>query len=216
MVSSLFALAWPARCPACGRRAEPVCGECLGSVRAAPTVLPPAGIDAWAAAFAYEGVVRELVAQVKYRNARAALTWLASAAASVAPAPPDGAAVVVTWVPTATDRRRDRGFDHAELLARRVARRLSRPCRRLLGRGAGPPQTGRARAERLSGPALTARGAVPQAVLVVDDVATTGTSIRAAAAALRDAGASWVGAVTIARTPNQPSTRPPKRPNAYP
>src|SRR5680860_670374 len=156
MVSSLLALAWPARCPGCGRRAEPVCRECLASVRAAPRVRPPAGVDAWVAAFAYEGVVRELVAHVKYRNARAALAWLADAAAAVAPTPPPAVgAVVVTWVPTAPARRRDRGFDHAELLAGLVARRLMRPCRGLLGRGPGPvrpgpgPSAWRARPSRL-------------------------------------------------------------------
>lgn len=236
MVSSLLALAWPARCPGCGRRAEPVCRPCLASVRAAPVVAAPEGLDAWAAAFSYEGVVRELVAQVKYRNARAALDWLADAAAAVAPLPapalmpvgtvsddetPGPSDLVVTWVPTVVNRRRDRGFDQAELLAGRVARRLGRPCRRLLWRGAGPAQTGRARAERLSGPVLAARAGSPRAgspraVLVVDDVATTGASLRAAASALRTAGTGWIGAVTVARTPNPSSTRGPNRPNTCP
>jgi len=40
-------------------------------------------------------------------------------------------------------------------------------------------------------------------VLVVDDVATTGATLAAAAAALRAGGASGVGAATVARTPRR-------------
>ena len=50
--------------------------EHLHPPRPAP---PPVGVDAWCAAFAYEGVARELVARVKYRNVRAVVPWLAVA-----------------------------------------------------------------------------------------------------------------------------------------
>jgi predicted amidophosphoribosyltransferase len=48
---------------------------------------------------------------------------------------------------------------------------------------------------------FAARRRVPGHVLLVDDVATTGATLAAAARALRDAGASRVVAVTAARTP---------------
>jgi predicted amidophosphoribosyltransferase len=155
-------------------------------------------VDAWAAAFAYEGVARELVARVKYRRAHAATLWLADAMAPllVAPLP-----AVVTWAPTSPQRRRDRGFDHAEILARRVARQVRRPLRRLLVRLPGPAQTGRPAGDRRTGPRFSARGKVGPSVLVVDDVATTGATLAAAAAALRAAGAVRVVALTAARTP---------------
>jgi predicted amidophosphoribosyltransferase len=108
---------------------------------------------------------------------------------------------VVTWLPTSAARRRDRGFDQSALLARAVARRLRRPCRPLLRRQPGPPQTGRDRRARLTGPRLTARAAIAGTVLVVDDVVTTGASATAAAIALRAAGASRVLVVAAARTP---------------
>jgi predicted amidophosphoribosyltransferase len=171
-------------------------------MRAAPGAPPPDGIDAWAAPFAYEGVARELVARVKYRRLHAASGWLADAMVSlVVPAPP----VVITWAPTVPERRRSRGFDHAELLARHVARRLGRPVRRLLVRRPGPPQTGLPAAARRVGPAFAGRGRAPASVLVVDDVATTGATLAAAAAALRATGAETVVALTAARTP-PPST----------
>ncbi|MBL8777944.1 MAG: ribosome-associated translation inhibitor RaiA [Acidimicrobiales bacterium] len=146
---------------------------------------------------------RELVARTKYRNARSAVGWLAWAMASTI----DGGSIdvgaidVVTWAPTTPERRRERGFDQAELLARAVARHLGRPCRRLLRRAPGPAQTGRSRAERHHEVVLRAVGRPSRRVLVVDDVATTGATLTAVAAALRRAGTVEVWAVTAARTP---------------
>jgi predicted amidophosphoribosyltransferase len=201
MLSQLGALVFPAVCPGCGVAAEPVCGRCATSLAPAPGAPPPPGVDEWAAAFAYAGVARELVARLKYRNARAALAWLAPAVA-VAAATLDGRGSVVTWVPTTPRRRRDRGFDHAELLARATAAQLRLPVAGLLRRLPGPPQTGRPRAERRTGPRYAPRERpIPPAVLLVDDVSTTGASLSVAAVTLRGGGARYVRAVTVARTP---------------
>jgi ComF family protein len=159
----------------------------------------PADVDRCAAVLAYDGGGRELVARLKYRNARSTVRWLAvNMSALVDPRDID----VVTWVPTTGDRRRRRGFDQAELLARAVARRLGRPCRRMLIRGAGPAQTGRSSYERRTGPALAVRASGDaRRVLLIDDVITTGTTIAVAARALRTAGFAHVSVVAAARTP---------------
>jgi predicted amidophosphoribosyltransferase len=163
-----------------------------------PAAPPPPGVERWVALLAYDGVARELVARIKYRRAHAAVGWLADGMARVVGPPlPDA----VTWAPTTPRRRRERGFDHAELLARGVARALHRPVLRLLTRPDGPAQTGRPAAERRTGPRFGSVGGAPSAVLLVDDVATTGATLSAAAGALRSAGAETVLAVTAARTP---------------
>lgn len=191
-------------CPACGARGRAPCPACLGALRPAPALPPPPGIDACHALLAYEGVGREVVARLKHRNHRAALPGLARAAASLVD--PAGVAVV-TWAPTTPARRRARGFDHAELLARSVARALDRPCRRLLRRADGPAQTGRSAAERWAGPSFAARGrAAPGPVLLVDDVVTTGATVAAAARVLRAAGVARVEVLTISRTPLKATT----------
>jgi predicted amidophosphoribosyltransferase len=201
----LATLVFPLTCPGCGRDADPVCAECAAGLHEPPPASVPAGLDAWAAPFAYAGVARELVARVKYRGAHAVTEWLATGMAIVAPLPlPE----IVTWAPTTTARRRERGFDHAQLLAQQVARRLARPARPLLRRGDDRPQTGLPAAERRVGPCLIARNGVPASVLVVDDVTTTGATLAAAAAALRVAGATRVVALTAARTPPPGWNRP--------
>jgi competence protein ComFC len=198
---------FPLVCPGCGRRGDPLCAACAGLLRPAGPAPPPAGIDCWGAAFAYEGPAREVVARVKYRGARAAVPWLADAMADVlpVPAPTDAVLDVVTWAPTSRERRRRRGFDAAELLARAVARRIGVRCAGMLERAPGPPQTGRSGADRRRGPRFAARRVVPTAVLLVDDVTTTGATLSSAAAALRDGGSRVVVALTAARTP------PPRR-----
>jgi len=141
------------------------------------------------------------VARLKYRNARSALDWLAVVLAECASGF-DTAAPVVTWVPTTPARRRSRGFDHAELLARATARCLGLATTGLLRRLPGPPQTGRPRSERRDGPRFRPRTPrVPRSVLLIDDVSTTGASLSAAALTLRAAGARYVRAATVARTP---------------
>jgi len=183
----------------CGCRGPAPCAVCAADLDRAPALPPPAGADVCVALLAYEDAGRELIARLKYRNARSALRWLVvSMAALVGSMPIDA----VTWVPTTRVRRRDRGFDQAELLARGVARQLHVPCRPLLARAHGPPQTGRSGSERRVGPVLAARRArMPSHVLLVDDVITTGTTVSVAARTLRAAGVHRISVLAAARTP---------------
>jgi len=157
----------------------------------------PAGVDSCRAFLDYDGAARELVARLKYRNARGSVPFLARGMAAVVGEPVD----LVTWAPTTPARLRARGFDQARLLAKEVARDLGLPCRPLLRRAPGPAQTGRGAVARHAGPGFVARGPLAgRHVLLVDDVVTTGATVSAAAGALRGAGAATVHVVAAART----------------
>ncbi len=177
-----------------------MCAPCARGLRRAPAVRPPAGVDAWNDAFVYQGPLRELIATAKFRRAHAALEWLADTIVDTLPASSSGCDVV-TWPPTTRRRRRSRGYDQAELLARAVARRLRLPAVSLLVRSS-PAQAGRNRVERVGTPRFVcSRTLAGAAILIVDDVATTGATLTGAAAALRTAAAGRIEAAVAARKP---------------
>jgi ComF family protein len=116
----------------------------------------------------------------------------------------------VVPVPLHWRRRLARGYNQAERIARPLAGRLGLPCVQALARRrATPPQSLLGREERLANLRKAFRVPRPERVrglhiLLVDDVATTGATLDAAAAALKKAGAAAVTALVAGRTPLEP------------
>lgn len=111
--------------------------------------------------------------------------------------------VALVAVPAHPARRRSRGFDPAELLARALARRTGLPLVAALRRRAVPSrQLGADRETRRAAGRLgfEARGPAPRRAILVDDVHTTGATLSACARALKQAGCQRVVALTWART----------------
>jgi len=221
-LAELLALLAPPACAACrapvGRADALVCAACLRALPwlgrgSCPRCALPAhrrgGCPAGAASFerawaplAYDGPARALVAALKFRGA---LPLAGLMAAQVAANLPEAlrAADAVVPVPPQPARGRRRGYDPAALLAAGVAERLALPLvAALRRRDRAARQVGTARARRREPGRLHVEAIqrAPSAVLLVDDVHTTGATLEAAAAALRGAGVQRVAAVTYART----------------
>lgn len=153
----------------------------------------------------FGGDIAQAIIDWKYRRRTSLTAPFAESMVSMLVASGRGADIgVVTWAPTSVRRRRERGYDQSELLARAVARRLRRPCRCLLVRDTSEPQTGRSRRDRMEcGPHFRARpNRRVTSVLLVDDVTTTGVTLRRAEHALHSAGYIEVVPVALAHVPH--------------
>lgn len=211
----------PASCLGCGRPGIDLCPGCAAPLRAAPRprALGP-GAVVWSTAV-YDGVVRSALVAHKERGARSMTTALATALAAAVVAavhdvgPAHGVpAVALVPVPSSATAVRQRGDDTVLALARAAARLLRaagldaravaglRPRRpvadsRTLGAAARRRNLAGAFALR-PGAVRTLRG---RCVVVVDDVVTSGASMREAARALRAAGWPASSSATVAATP---------------
>ena len=162
----------------------------------------------------YEDSLVRAIVLLKFEEMDPLADWFADRLAEVVQqAPLDLPAEVIVPVPLHKDRHRERGFNQAELLSKRLARRLRlshqgvllvrkrpRPNKLLL--------TNRERWEAVRGAFATRPGSQVdnKRVLLVDDVMTTGATLDACAKALREAGATSVAGLTVARAILNPRT----------
>lgn len=149
----------------------------------------------------YRGGARALVRRMKIDAYRQACTIMARAMHESAPPLRN---VVVTSVPTAASRIRERGFDHSRLIAEEFARMRQLPYRQLLMRHGNAKQAGASKTKRLqqiSG-SYQVYGAVPtdQQILIIDDVTTTGATLTEVAKVLRQAEAKDINGLVFAQT----------------
>lgn len=124
---------------------------------------------------------------------------IVAAHALVASVPRPGGVLVP--VPMVRDRAAWRGVDAPRDLARRLAVLWQLPVHDALERVGSRPQRGRSASARRRNATRSFRATrtVPARVVLVDDVMTTGATLRACAARLREAGAEQVEAVTVTR-----------------
>jgi len=167
----------------------------------------------------YAGNLRKAILHLKFHGRGNLGHRLGALLERVWKALPEPDSDIVVPVPLHPSRRRERGFNQAELLAEGLVRRLRKEERfhglRLITGSlrrirATVPQVGlsvAARRENVSGVFSVARpeDVRNRTVVVVDDVMTTGVTLSACAAALKRAGASRVLALSLARaTPQFP------------
>ena len=206
---------WPDRhvCRACWGAVRPFSGPTCrcgypvppGQTQCAACALSPYSFGVGRSAFAYEAPVREIIHAFKYGRRRVLGAQLARRALQSAK-PRNN--VTLVPVPSHWRRRHQRGFNPAEDVAREIARALRLPMRRPLNKlrttAAQASLPARQRRENLRGafsirfgPTRWLSGA---RLCLVDDVATTMSTIRECAAVLMQAGAASVDFFTIART----------------
>jgi len=212
----LLDLLLPPHCPGCGLEGAVLCARCSAPLRrrldeppGAPLGLPvamPEGVLQLEWCAMYSGPVRDALHALKYRGERRLSEPLGEALAERWVRAGRGGDMVA-WVPVHHTRRRERGFDQAEELARVMAARLGLPavaCLERRQRTSAQHALGQAeRADNTAGAFVAAPdlrdGLRGRWIIVVDDIMTTGATLGGCARALEAGGAPAVSAITVAR-----------------
>mgnify|MGYP001241960583 CR=1 FL=1 len=194
------------RPPLCDRLGIPMPYDTGGVMISAAAVAAPPDYDRARAVARYDGLMRDLIHDFKFRDTHDARTlfgrWMSEAGRDLI----TGCDVLVP-VPLARWRLLSRRFNQSQILAREVSRQTGKPtapfslCRvRTTKSQVGLSRTERRRnvAGAFAVPPSQLASVAGQAVLLIDDVVTTGATASSAARALRKAGASRVDVLALA------------------
>jgi ComF family protein len=210
----IWDLFFPPLCAICGRSLEPqavlFCRQCWADapVADAHDLHPLKHADVVRAAYRFGGddVVRGSVHALKFEGMKRLADVMVRQMIPRLPVRYLEAEVIWCPVPLHWLRRVARGFNQSRLLAEKLAAATghSAPISLLRRTRATPSQTSRSYRER----AANVRGAfavrrfrdLPESVLLIDDVVTTGATVDECARTLKAAGVKWVGALAFALT----------------
>ncbi len=207
----LLDLLYPPKCPFCGRVLERgMDGMCLRCQAALPWVDgTERTVDLCESCLSplwYRGGAREAVHRYKFRGGRSYSRVLGLLMAQCLADRWSKPVDMIVWAPLSAKHRKKRGYDQAELLARRVGEVTGLPVVAVLEKARDTKTQSRidedsARRANVVG-AYTCRPGVELAgrrVVLVDDVVTSGATLSECALCLRMAGAASVVGLTLAR-----------------
>ncbi|MEK7603356.1 MAG: phosphoribosyltransferase family protein [Patescibacteria group bacterium] len=150
----------------------------------------------------YSDLAKHLMTKLKFGRASAASRVIAGHMADTLPNLED---TLITYVPTATGRVRQRGFDQSKLIARELSFVTGWPMAPLLARLSQSRQVGAGRQQRAKQLAEAFYVVNPfmiksaKHILLVDDITTTGATLSAAAKSLKASGAKKISAIVFAQ-----------------
>ncbi len=208
IAQEVLALLLASVCPGCDRAGTLLCDDCRAKLTAEQPIRirTPGGLAVYAA-LSYEGVAARSIRRVKEEGATMLARPLGAALSGVLRARVPAGALLVP-VPTGRAAYRRRGYRVPDLMLRRAGfrgRRMLRQTRRTRDQRE-LDRDQRARNVAGSMRAVRRQGS-GRAVVIVDDVVTTGATVDEAARALRAAGFLPVCAVALAATPGRRDTR---------
>lgn len=216
-------LFFPRWCISCGKEGDYICGSCREKLPViTPPICPLCGrpqsqaaicrscsddspeIDGIRSPFLFDGVIRQAIHELKYRNLRALAPTLAGFLYDYVKEDPVTGDVLVP-VPIHRKRHRERGYNQSALLAKELGRLTGLPVVTggLIRKSHALPQARSAgvseRRQNVSEAFACLDGRLrDKRVLLIDDVSTSGATLNACAGVLKSAGATTVWGLTLA------------------
>lgn len=216
---NLFSLLLPLDCLGCKKETDWICLDCRRDLKTQRLELcfcgktaddglcvkhrRDLGLDGLTTIFSYaEPTVRELIAHIKYRGHTDAISFLARYYQKTVLARLPRGEWIVAAVPLAQERRQRRGFNQSELIAKYLTEPVYDYTELLLKKRETRPQVKLKKSERQKNliRAFAVRHGIeiPEQVILVDDVVTTGSTLKEVAKVLRKAGVQKIWALTLA------------------
>lgn len=204
MLNFLLDLIFPRRCLGCGRLGKFFCTKCQKTVRFYDTSVSHdvPGVDDIFVLADYRGIIRQAIKEIKYRGSYAICQELA--ALTRKNFRNKFSFDYLIPVPLAKKRLTERGFNQAEVLARSLELAPVLNC--LVRTRETKPQFDlklKERQENVRGAFSISHDPYPiihnTSVCLVDDVATTGSTLAECAKVLKKSGAKKVYAICVAR-----------------
>lgn len=204
---TLLDLLFPPKCAFCGTHG--VHGVCAACEKKLPWCETPyherTGIDTCVALLRYEGIVRESLLRFKFRGGRGNAEGYGKLLAQCVAEHFGGEFDLVTYVPVSEQRERERGYDQTLLLARETCRAWGiSPVTMLRKTRHTPAQSTLKTPEERRANVLGVYEAVnigqiaDARILLIDDILTTGATLRECVRVLKEAGAKRVLCATLA------------------
>ena len=200
----LLSLLFPARCLLCDTiipAEESVCRDCTAKIPEKPFsrkfALPGGGAEGFQvfSPLSYEGGYKKTIYRFKFRGQKGLAKPMGRLMAELADhmeIPFDA----VTWAPMTDKKRRERGYDQSELLARAAAKELNLPCLPLLKKvrenKTQHELSARQRWLNVKNAYRAEKAAEGKTLLLIDDIVTTGATVSECAKTLYAAGAKAV------------------------
>lgn len=204
---ALLDLLFPPKCAFCGEHGiHGVCAKCEKALPYCQTPLHErTGIGICVAPLRYDGAVRESLLRFKFHGGRGNAEGYGAVLAQAVAEQCGGAFDLVTYVPVSDRRARERGYDQAFLLAKETCRTWdTEPVTLLKKKRDNPAQSSLTSAEERRANVLGVYEAknvesIKNAhILLIDDILTTGATLRECVRVLKEAGAQSVLCATLA------------------
>jgi len=195
----------PKTCVGCGKEGKYICKKCSLFFSEAPSIFMTGGLEELVGAWEYEGLIKNIIFKIKYDGMFDAIGELVEKAFKIRePYIPEE--TTITFVPMFRKKEKLRGFNQAELIAKKVGEITDREVLSLLEKIKDTPsQTELNKEERMANVKDSFRRKEGincyNNVLLVDDVWTSGATMQECCRILkRSGGVKKVWGFTLART----------------